>query len=81
MEGEGNTQHPPPSTRRTSSRHREGQPAKEGEEEPEPKETSEEPKEVEEDRGSDRETPWGPPFKVTRMGRDATPPEEKADLP
>ena len=42
---------------------------------------AEDTKEAEEDRERHGETPWGGPVEVTRVGEDATPPEENADLP
>ena len=70
---------PPPAEPPT--RHREDHPAREGEEELEPEETAEDPKEEEEGKGRDRETPRGSPVEVTCVGGGATPPEENKDLP
>ena len=43
--------------------------------------TAEEEEEEEEERARDRDTPWGAPVEVTRVGGGATPRKEKADLP
>ena len=40
-----------------------------------------EPEGAKEGGGRDGETPRGGPVEVTRVGGDATPPEENADLP
>ena len=65
----------PPPTCRASSRRGDGHPAKDREDE-----TEQEPEGAEEGGGRDGETPQGAPVEVTRVGGDATPPEENADL-
>ena len=66
-----------PPTCRRGSRHREGQPARV---EREDLAEEQEPEGAEEGEDEDGETPRGAPVEVTRVGGDATPPEENADL-